>query len=171
VNRRALLVAGVVVVAAGAFVFLFRPADSTSVGTARIGAKAPTFSTFDLDGRRVRLAEVDGPVLVNFWASWCIPCRDEFPMLARVQDGDSGVKVLGVIFRDSAENARSFMREQRAGWPGLLDPRSQIADAYDVHPKPGIPVTFAIDGAGIVRAKHLGPLTAADLDKLLALIR
>jgi cytochrome c biogenesis protein CcmG/thiol:disulfide interchange protein DsbE len=161
----------VVVVLVGLGLFLaFRPASSGShARRAAVGQRAPTFATFDLEGRRVRLDDVDGPKLVNFWASWCVPCRTEFPMLAKV-DGH-GATVLGVVFRDSAANAAAFMREQHAAWPGLVDPQGQIADAYDVHPKPGIPVTYAVDAAGIVRAKHLGPLTQADLDHLTALIR
>ncbi|HEV7885930.1 MAG TPA: TlpA disulfide reductase family protein [Acidimicrobiales bacterium] len=164
-RKRLVVAAAVAVVAAGA-VFAFRPASGPSAaGVAAVGRPAPGFSTFDLSGRAVRLADVRGPLLVNFWASWCIPCRTEFPMLARVHG--HGATVLGVVFRDTQEAAASFMREQGAAWPGLIDPRGQIADAYGVHQKPGIPVTFAIDRAGIVQAKHLGPLTQADLDSLL----
>ena len=151
--------------------FAFQPSDdSGGSGTvARVGRPAPKFETFDLAGAPVSLASVKGPVLLNFWASWCTPCREEFPMLARVHG--KGATVLGVVFRDTDESARKFMQEQRAAWPGLIDPKNQIADAYDVHPKPGIPVTYAIDSAGLVRAKHLGPLTQSDLTKLIDLIR
>ena len=168
-RRRPLLIAAVVVAAAAALFVAFRPASGgSSSAVAAVGKPAPRFATVDLSGKSVRLAEVDGPVLLNFWASWCTPCRAEFPMLAKVHG--RGATVLGVVFRDSASSAAAFMREQGATWPGLVDPRSQIADAYDVHPKPGIPVTYAIDPAGVVRARHLGPLTQADLDRLLALI-
>jgi cytochrome c biogenesis protein CcmG/thiol:disulfide interchange protein DsbE len=143
-------------------------AGSSSV--AAVGRRAPTFATFDLDGRPVRLADAlaRGPVLVNFWASWCVPCRSEFPMLARVNG--HGVSVLGVVFEDTAAEARKFMAEEHATWPGLVDPKGQIADAYGVHPKPGIPETFALDRAGVVRAKHLGPLSSSDLSGLLHLL-
>jgi peroxiredoxin len=169
VNRRALLVAGVVVVAAGALVFLFRPADSTSVGTARIGAKAPTFSTFDLDGRRVRLAEVDGPVLVNFWASWCIPCRDEFPefVAARAQHAQDGLEILGIVHLDGADAAAGFARERGADWPLLLDPKDEAWKAYQGI---GVPSTYFIDREGVVRATSLGPVSAAALPIQLAKI-
>jgi cytochrome c biogenesis protein CcmG/thiol:disulfide interchange protein DsbE len=165
-------VAAVVVVVGG--YLAFRPSDGGGGGgrsRAVVGGKAPTFVTFDLDNKRVRLDDVvgRGPVLLNFWASWCVPCRTEFPMLAKVNG--HGATVLGVVFRDSGNDARAFMRDQHATWPGLIDPRGQIADAYDVRPKPGIPVTFAIDRAGVIRAKHLGPLTQADLDELLRLAR
>jgi len=161
--------AAVVVALVGGY-FAFRPADSATPARAAVGSKAPGFSTFDLDGSSVRLAAAleDGPVLVNFWASWCVPCRDEFPMLARVHG--RGVTVLGVIFRDEPENAREFMKSQRAAWPGLLDPQGRIAAAYSVAQRPGIPVTYAIDADGVVRERHLGPLTQADLDRLVTLI-
>ncbi|MDQ1439518.1 MAG: cytochrome c biosis protein CcmG, thiol:disulfide interchange protein DsbE [Acidimicrobiaceae bacterium] len=164
-RRPLVFVVVAVVVVVGGFL-AFRPASSGTSHVAAVGAAAPGFTTFDLDGKRVRLGDVHEPVLLNFWASWCIPCRTEFPMLAKVNG--HGARVLGVVFRDSTGDARAFMRDQHATWPGLLDPQSRIAAAYDVHPKPGIPVTYAIDAAGIVRAKHLGPLTEDDLSSLLA---
>lgn len=171
-RRRVAIAVAVVAVVVGGY-FAFRPADpDRNPSTAAIGSTAPRFSTFSLEGESVRLADVleDGPVVLNFWASWCVPCRDEFPMLAQVH-GRQGVAVLGVIFRDTAEDARKFMQSQNASWPGLLDPQSRIADAYDVHQRPGIPVTYVLSRDGVVRGKHLGPLTQGDLDRLLALVR
>lgn len=162
VGRRAVLLAAAVAVVAASGASC---TSGSSTASAAIGRPAPRFSTFDLDGRPVRLADVRGPVLVNFWASWCIPCRTEFPMLASVHG--RGVTVLGVVFRDSRSDAAAFMRERHATWPGLVDPKHQIADAYDVHQKPGIPVTYALDAGHVVRAKHLGPLQPADLVALL----
>ena len=143
---------------------------SSSSTKARIGATAPAFATDDLDGNRVRLADAAGhPVLVNFWASWCVPCRTEFPVLKSVLAAHPEVRVLGVVFNDSASAARHFLDDQHATWPGLIDPKGQIAAAYDVHQKPGIPVTVFVDKDGIVRARHLGPITStAEAEKLLA---
>jgi cytochrome c biogenesis protein CcmG/thiol:disulfide interchange protein DsbE len=133
---------------------------------AAVGRAAPAFETFDLDGHRVALADERGkPVLVNFWASWCTPCRAEFPRLRAVA-GD--VRVLGVVFHDTASAARSFMDSEHGTWPALIDPKHQIADAYGVRLKPGIPVTFAIDRAGVVRLRHLGEASDADVRQLIA---
>lgn len=150
--------AAVAVALVGAYL-AFRPAGD-SIARASVGRPAPLFVATDLQGRKVALADYRGqPVMLNFWASWCIPCREEFPLLKRYQ----GAQVLGVIFDDSEENAREFMAEQRATWPGLLDPHGRIAAAYGVAKKPGIPVTVFIDANGKVTGIHLGPLTAADL--------
>jgi cytochrome c biogenesis protein CcmG/thiol:disulfide interchange protein DsbE len=133
-----------------------------------VGEPAPTFSTSDLEGNRVTLVDHRGQVvLLNFWASWCAPCREEFPKLKAVHGRDD-VVVLGVVFDDSKRKAAGFMREQGATWPGLVDPDHDIADAYGVFKKPGIPVTWAIDADGVARARRLGPLTDAALTDLLA---
>lgn len=133
---------------------------------AAVGRAAPAFETFDLDGHRVALADARGtPVLLNFWASWCTPCRAEFPRLRAVAAAGD-VRVLGVVFHDTAAPARSFMAAEHGTWPALLDAKHQIADAYGVRLKPGIPVTFAIDRAGVIRLRHLGEATDADIHQL-----
>ena len=133
---------------------------------AAVGRAAPLFSTVDLQGNRLALADERGkPVLLNFWASWCTPCRAEFPRLKAVT---GKVTVLGVVFDDTRSNAAGFMLTQGATWPGVVDPKHQIADAYGVHQKPGIPVTFAIDRRGFVRLRHLGEATDKDIADLVA---
>lgn len=147
-----------------------RPASDPGTGQAAVGDPAPQFVTSDLDGERRALADFEGgPVLLNFWASWCDPCRREFPLLQRVEDGGE-VTVVGVVFDDQRGSAAAFMEEHGATWPSLVDPRGQIAAAYGVAKKPGIPVTVAIDANGIVQRIQLGELTDERLEKLLAAI-
>ena len=138
-----------------------RPARDPS----RAGERAPAFETFDLEARPVALGDYRGKVvLLNFWASWCVPCRREFPLLKEVHGGD--VVVLGVVFQDSRRPAAAFMREQGATWPGLVDPRGQIARAYGVGTRPGIPVTVAVSPDGRLRARHVGEAGRDDLRRL-----
>ncbi|MGQ0521302.1 MAG: TlpA family protein disulfide reductase [Actinomycetota bacterium] len=128
---------------------------------------APPIEATSLEGKPVSLADYRGrPVLVNFWASWCVPCRKEFPLFKKVHDG--GVAVLGVVFQDTAGAAAAFMEEQGATWPALVDPGSRIAAAYGVGFRPGLPVTVAVDRRGVLVDRHVGEARQEDLDRLVA---
>ena len=123
-----------------------------------VGEVAPGFTTRDLDGKRVALREFRGQtVVLNFWASWCVPCRKEFPLLAQVE-AEPDVAVLGVIYNYSTANARNFMTEHGGTWPGLVDD-GQIARAYRIGP--GIPATIVIDAEGVVTKRQLGEIRSA----------
>ena len=127
---------------------------------------APSFTTTDLDGKRVSLSGYRGKtVLLNFWASWCTPCRREFPLFREVLAARSDVVVLGVVFDDSRSAARDFMEDQHATWPGLVDANGRIARAYKA--RPGLPETWVIDRDGIVRGRRIGEAVGADIDELL----
>jgi cytochrome c biogenesis protein CcmG/thiol:disulfide interchange protein DsbE len=176
--RVALLAVVVGVLAVGAWLALTldltnRPGASLIVvgGSPLLDKPAPDFELVDLDGRTVRLADYAGrPVLVNFWASWCIPCREEFPLFQRVLTRpDAGdLAILGVVYRDSADAARGFMESQGARWPALVDAGEKVAQAYGVALPP---MTFYVDRAGIVRAVSYGPPPEGTLEQYLARIR
>jgi cytochrome c biogenesis protein CcmG, thiol:disulfide interchange protein DsbE len=158
---RWLLVGGGIVVAAALIALLLRPSGSNTSpsGPAVIGAPAPTIVGTGLDGKTVRLADFKGrTVLVNFWASWCNPCRQEFPVFRDLLEKDPSVTVIGVVFNDYKTTAKAFSLTEDATWPSVLDSSGRIAKAYGVAQKPGIPVTFTIDANGILRDKHLGPV-------------
>ncbi len=121
------------------------------------GQHAPAFRLTDLSGRSVSLADYAGrPLIINFWASWCIPCQQEFPMYraARMQYASRGLEVLGVVYKDTPGNAREFMAREDAGWPALVDPGGRVADSYRVT---AIPTTFFVNRAGVVIAASYGP--------------
>ena len=150
---------------AGALVFAAALAGCGGSGSdskspaAVVGRAAPTFSTTDLAGKKIRLVDYRGQtVVVNFWASWCVPCRREFPLLARL-DARPDVAVLGVVFNDTVVNARKFMADQGASWPGLRDDGA-IATAYRVGP--GIPASIVIDPKGVVTVRHIGEFSSID---------
>jgi cytochrome c biogenesis protein CcmG/thiol:disulfide interchange protein DsbE len=156
-RRRVAVVVSAVVVVAGLGVLLLWPSSSAPPGA---GRTAPLFKSTDLDGRSVALSDFRGhPVVLNFWASWCQPCRAEFPILNRLKAANPALVVLGVVFQDNDSPARAFLQQQGATWPGVRDPASQIADAYGVHRKPGIPVSILVGPDGTIRGRpHLGPL-------------
>ncbi len=136
-----------------------------------IGSKAPSFQLVDLDGDPVRLADFRGrPVVVNFWASWCGPCVEEFPLLqqAAAEHASDGLALIGIVYRDNADAARSFMQQMGADWPTAMDPGETVADQFGILAGP--PETFFIDAEGTVVARQIGQLAARDLERHLAAI-
>ena len=133
------------------------------VDTPIVGEPAPAFDLETLDGGRLSLADLRGsPIVLNFWASWCIPCREEAPLLTAAAHDyrPEGLRVLGVVYQDSAGNAGDFMTRYGQTYPGLLDADGRTAIDYGVF---GIPETFFIDAEGVVRSRQIGAVTADDL--------
>jgi cytochrome c biogenesis protein CcmG, thiol:disulfide interchange protein DsbE len=143
------------------------PDSSTLGGHPLVGDPAPEIMLETLDGDTVSLASLRGrPVLVNFWATWCLPCRDEFPLLAAAyaEHADAGLEILGVVHDDTAEGARAFAQDMGATWPMLLDAEDVAwADYLGV----AMPTSFFIDADGVVRAASLGAFRETGLDALL----
>ncbi|HLE58259.1 MAG TPA: TlpA disulfide reductase family protein [Candidatus Limnocylindria bacterium] len=140
----------------------------TAPPSARIAEPAPDFVLADLDGNPLRLADLRGrPVVVNFWASWCADCLDEFPLFsaALAEHADAGLVVVGIVFRDRSEAALEFMSRMGAGWPVAMDPGETVATRYAIV---GPPATFFIDRDGILVGRQIGPIDAATLDRRLS---
>jgi cytochrome c biogenesis protein CcmG/thiol:disulfide interchange protein DsbE len=145
--------------------------DPSEIPSPLIGQPMPTFTLTTLDGETVDAADLTGqPVVINFWASWCIPaCVDEHPVLmdAEARYGDE-MELVGVLYDDTPAEAIGFLaRYGDGGWLQVDDPSGSVALAYGVL---GPPETFFVDADGIVRAKHFGPLTDADMAVYLELI-
>lgn len=121
----------------------------------------------------VRLHELEGhPVVLNFWASWCLACREEHPHLSAAAERyrEEGVRFYGVLYQDKPPAARRYIRELGGqSYPTLLDPGSRVAIDYGVY---GVPETYFIDADGRVTHKHVGPVTRdllrTQVDSLLA---
>lgn len=147
--------------------------DPSAVPSALVGTPAPAFDLPELDGPgRVALADRGaGPMIVNFWASWCTTCRQEHPELLRLglrNLAKGEYAIAGINYRDDPEKARLFLnREGHFPYPSGMDPRGRLGIDYGVY---GMPETFFIDAAGVVRARHAGPLTRKVLAQYLPLI-
>ncbi len=128
---------------------------------------APDFTLTLSDGRMVRLSDFRGqPVVINFWASWCAPCRAEAPTLEETHQryADRGVVILGINLWDSEEAAAEFRKVFGQTYPSGPDPNGKIAIEYGVS---GIPETFFITPDGKITAKFVGPLPIATMEALL----
>ncbi len=151
------LIAAALVVALG---FGLLRSSSGQVGGPLVGKPAPDFTLQTLNGGTVSLASLRGrPVVLNFWASWCVPCREEAPQLRDLSEKQTvgGLAVVGVVFSDKNLAAvRSFVQEYALAYPSLLDPQLSTSIAYGVS---GVPETFFIDKGGTVRGYDQGGLT------------
>ena len=117
---------------------------------------APEFHLKNLDGQIVSLSDFRGkPVLINFWASWCQPCREEMPYLQQVYDEwtGKGLVLLTIDIGETPAAINKFLAENNLSLPVLLDSDKQVGQEYGIT---GIPETFLIDKNGIIRKKQIG---------------
>jgi cytochrome c biogenesis protein CcmG/thiol:disulfide interchange protein DsbE len=134
--------------------------DPHDIKTGSVGKPAAAFTLDRLDGAgQLSLADYRGKVVVlNFWASWCIPCKQENPALAAVWEryrSTGDVVLIGVLYQDSVDAAREYTARLGNTWPSVIDDNGQTAIAYGVF---GIPETFFIAPDGIVAGRHVGPI-------------
>ncbi len=162
---------GVLVVAAGLVAVLATrpPATATEVFSPLVGQSVPAVAATAVDGSHYALATPPGRyTVINFFASWCVPCQQEGPELVKFQyehqrTGDASM--LSVVFDDSLSSARSYQATLGATWPTLSDPGSTLAVAFGVRAPPS---TFVVAPDGRVAAYLVAPVTAADLDHVIA---
>jgi thiol-disulfide isomerase/thioredoxin len=132
---------------------------------------APAITAKTLTGRKLSIASYRGDVVVvNFWGSWCAPCRQEAPALGTLarQLRPRNVRFLGVDIRDNPAGAQAFMRTFRIGYPSLNDPADEIALKFrGTVPPTGIPTTLLIDRSGHIAARIVGGATYAGLKVLI----
>jgi cytochrome c biogenesis protein CcmG/thiol:disulfide interchange protein DsbE len=137
---------------------LGKPAPASTLPTLVNGKPGQTISIDSLRGKAV---------IVNFWNTWCIPCRQEAPALkqfAANEAGDSSVVLLGIVRDDDASSVKAHDATDATGWITALDPGSKAALAWGTT---GQPETYAISPDGVVVGYQLGPVTVANLQALL----
>jgi cytochrome c biogenesis protein CcmG/thiol:disulfide interchange protein DsbE len=161
------------------FAVALRTGDPSKLPSALIGKAAPTIELQGLEGltdagRTVGgFASADlakGQVsVVNFWASWCVPCVQEHPVLVALKER-TGVRVYGVNYKDQAAAARRFLGRYGNPFAAVgVDGNGRTAIEWGVY---GMPETFIVDGKGRIAYKHVGPLTAEVLEaKIIPAIR
>jgi cytochrome c-type biogenesis protein len=141
-------------------------------GPVQVGKPAPSFSLTDVDGHTVSLAQLKGkPVLINFWATWCLPCRDELPVIreAYLQHREQGFTVLAIDFGDeSAATVRTFWQSLHLEPAPMLDPDGRASQAYGVTlSTTGLPVSVIVDRSGVISGYQPFPLTRDYLESAL----
>lgn len=134
---------------------------SAAVASPQVGAQAPDFTLQTLQGETLSISDLQGQViLVNFWATWCGPCRLEMPAIqARFESTE--LAVLAVNFDEPPEQVQAFVDELGLSFTTLLDPGGEIQLLYQVR---GYPTTYFVDEEGTIKILHIGFMNEDQLD-------
>jgi peroxiredoxin len=139
-----------------------------------VGRHAPDFLLQTPVGGELRLSDLRGtPVLVNFWASWCTPCREEMPRIVAAYDEQSGADftVVAVDLQENDGIVQEFADDYGMDFPIVIDRTGEVGDTWRIGgPVEGIPSSYFIDAEGIVQSRVFGPMTDETLEENLALI-
>ncbi len=131
-----------------------------------MGGAAPAFSSWDLSGKKVSLADFKGhPVLITFWATWCTACQTELPELQRIRDRyqSTGLSMLAVNYRETNSDRMSqYLAGLHVDLDAVIDPDGTIASAYGVDI--GLPINVLLDRQGTVRQIIIGVVSSAALE-------
>jgi cytochrome c biogenesis protein CcmG, thiol:disulfide interchange protein DsbE len=170
--RRGIIIGAALAVTAALLTVYFKAfgTDPHAVPFMMTGAKAPLFKIKRLDtGEVIELQKLLGtPVVLNFWSTWCGPCKQEHPVLnwaARRYEGR--VVFLGIVVESEESATRKWLQEHGEGFPQLYDPKSTVAVDYGIS---GVPETYFIDKAGNIKSKYPYPIDPRTMEERLAQI-
>lgn len=161
--KRVTITATLVVAAFSVLLLLLIPRSGAAT-TLVAGEAAPAFDLPALDGARVRLADLQGkPVVLNFWASWCTPCRREMPDFQALYDKykGQGLQVYGINVGESKVAVADFQKQVGTSFPILIDEGDAAQTAYRILP---LPATFFIDRSGTIRALYQYQMSRAQME-------
>jgi cytochrome c biogenesis protein CcmG/thiol:disulfide interchange protein DsbE len=171
VNRRVLVAGLLVVLPLLGILVLNIGRDPHAFNSPMVGRPAPAFTLKAAgSGAPMSLAALRGrPVVINFWATWCVPCYEEHAVLvAAAREAGDSVQFLGVIYEDDEDRVGDFLSRQGKAYPSLMDDDGKTAMSYGVY---GVPETFFVDAQGRIAAKYTGPLYPEALAENLAKAR
>ena len=140
----------------GGFYFYRQPRGARSSSGSRQRREAPDFTLPLIEGGQLRLSSYRGKVvLLDFWATWCVPCREQIPHFVELQQkyGDRGLQIIGVSMDDSADPVRPFVHQFRVNYPVVMG-TADVGSAYGG--VLGLPIAFLLDREGRIQAKHMG---------------
>lgn len=168
-NWRRALIGAVVALAIVSLLAYGLTQDPKTIESPLPGKEAPNFALAKMDGGdSVNLAKLRGSIVVlNFWASWCLACRDEHTALseAALAYQGKGVHFFGVLYQDTPENGRQWIQMMGGqSYPTLLDPGLRTAIDFGLY---GVPETYFIDANGMIAEKKIGPVTPGYLTEVL----
>ena len=155
-----------------------RSAQPNLPAVAEVNRSAPDFALPGLNGETVRLSDYKGKVVViNFWGSWCVPCKEETPALQRVYQKlrEQGLVIVGVDLRNQERpgaegdaNVRNFLNQYGVTYPIALDVNGDVARAFRIYP---IPTSFFVDPTGTIRYMAVSKVTGEDVERLFARLK
>ena len=135
------------------------PTVAVPLPVPKVGSPAPDFELVDLNtGQPVTLSSLKGqPVWINFWATWCPPCKEEMPIMEKryQENKDKGLVILGVDVQEKESDVSSYIKQGGYSWTFLIDKTGKIADSYHVN---GLPSHYFIDKDGLIQAIVIGGL-------------
>ncbi len=148
-----------------AFVFVGLALMTNAIAAVE-GEKAPDFSLKDLDGENITLADYEGKVVfLNFWATWCPPCRQEIPdfITAYKKNKDKGLVILGVAVSDRESSVKNYVEKSKINYPIAM---GDMKIVQDYEPGQYIPTTIVIGRDGKIHHKHVGVMSQSQVEKI-----
>jgi peroxiredoxin len=169
-NKRRLMIRTIILaILIGALGFTFYTNFFTSKAMVEVGDQAPDFVLTSLDGKTYQLSELRGQgVFLNFWGTWCPPCKEEMPYMENQYQvfKDRGVEIIAVDIDESELAVKSFVDRYGLTFPVVID-EGEVVNAYDIGP---LPTTFLIDENGKIVKKITGRMDEADIKRYMELI-